>query len=76
MNWSLPLKMLPAFIHNIILVTTLNRMFKDEIKQGELDFLQGKIINILTSCSKVVLDIIPMEVLDRHIACLKIYQNN
>ncbi len=43
---SLPLKMLPAFIHNKILVTTLNRMFKDEIKQGELDFLQGKIINI------------------------------
>ncbi len=43
---SLPLKMLPAFIHNKILVTTLNRMFKDEIKLGELDFLQGKIINI------------------------------
>ncbi len=43
---SLPLKAMPAFIHNKILVTTLNRMFKDEIKQGELDFLQGKIINI------------------------------
>ena len=43
---SLPLKVMPAFIHNKILVTTLNRMFKDEIKQGELDFLQGKIINI------------------------------
>lgn len=43
---SLPLKVMPAFIHNKILVTTLNRMFKDEIKQGELDFLQGKTINI------------------------------
>ena len=43
---SLPLKVMPAFIHNKLLVTTLNRMFKDEIKQGELDFLQGKIINI------------------------------
>lgn len=43
---SLPLKVMPAFIHNKILVTTLNRIFKDEIKQGELDFLQGKIINI------------------------------
>ena len=43
---SLPLKVMPAFIHNKLLVSTLNRMFKDEIKQGELDFLQGKIINI------------------------------
>ena len=46
LSLPLPLKVMPAFIHNKILVTTLNRMFKDEIKQGELDFLQGKIINI------------------------------
>ena len=43
---SYPLKALPAFVHNKILVTTLNRMFNRELKQGELDFLQGKIINI------------------------------
>ena len=43
---SLPLKMLPAFVHNKVLVTTLNRMFTKELKEGELDFLQEKIIHI------------------------------
>ena len=43
---SLPLKILPSFVHNKVLVTALNRMFSHEIKEGELDFLQGKIINI------------------------------
>ena len=43
---SYPLKVLPAFVHNKVLVTTLNRMFSSELKAGELDFLQGKIIHI------------------------------
>ena len=43
---SLPLKILPAFVHNKVLVTTLNRMFAKEIKDGELDFLQGKTVHI------------------------------
>lgn len=43
---SLPLKMLPAFVHNKVLVAALNRMFENELKEGELDFLQGKIVNI------------------------------
>jgi len=43
---SLPLKILPSFVHNKVLVTALNRMFAKELKEGELDFLQGKIINI------------------------------
>ena len=43
---SYPLKVLPAFVHNKLLVTTLNRVFNKELKQGELDFLQGKIIHI------------------------------
>jgi predicted lipid carrier protein YhbT len=43
---SLPLKILPAFVHNKVLVTTLNRMFTKELKEGELDFLQEKIIHI------------------------------
>ena len=43
---SLPLKILPAFVHNKALVTALNRMFTNELKEGELDFLQGKIIHI------------------------------
>ena len=43
---ALPLKILPSFVHNNILVTTLNKIFTKELKEGELDFLQEKIIHI------------------------------
>lgn len=43
---SLPLKILPSFVHNKVLVSTLNRMFSSELHEGELDFLQEKIIQI------------------------------
>jgi O2-independent ubiquinone biosynthesis accessory factor UbiT len=44
--FSFPLKVLPSFIHNKVLAITLNRIFADELKDGELDFLQHKLINI------------------------------
>jgi len=43
---SLPLKILPSFVHNKVLVTALNKMFNKELKEGELDFLQGKVVHI------------------------------
>jgi len=43
---SLPLKILPSFVHNKVLVTTLNKIFASELKEGELDFLQDKIVHI------------------------------
>ncbi len=43
---TFPLKALPSFVHNKVLVTALNRMFTKELKEGELDFLQEKIIHI------------------------------
>lgn len=43
---ALPLKMMPAVIHNKALVATLNKIFHNDLKQGELDFLQGHIIQI------------------------------
>ena len=43
---TLPLKVLPSFVHNKVLVTALNRMFTNELKEGELDFLQEKIVHI------------------------------
>lgn len=43
---SLPLKVLPSFVHNKVLVTTLNKIFATELKEGELDFLQDKIVHI------------------------------
>ena len=43
---SLPLKMVPLFVHSKALVAILNRMFDKDLKDGELDFLQDKIVHI------------------------------
>jgi predicted lipid carrier protein YhbT len=43
---SFPLRMIPSFIHNKALVMTLNRIFDKDLKQGELDFLQDKVVHI------------------------------
>lgn len=43
---ALPLKLLPSFVHNKALVTTLNRIFTQELQDGELDFLQDKTLQI------------------------------
>lgn len=43
---SLPLRAIPSFVHNKALVTTLNRIFREDLEEGELDFLQGKIVHI------------------------------
>jgi len=44
---SLPLKIVPAFVHNKVLVTTLNKIFSKELEEDELNFLQGKVIHII-----------------------------
>lgn len=43
---SLPLKLIPASIHNRVLVSVLNQLFVDDLKNGELDFLQDRTIQI------------------------------
>ncbi|HHO59432.1 MAG TPA: sterol-binding protein [Thiotrichales bacterium] len=43
---AMPLKLLPPFVHNRVLLSTLNRLFKQEIADGELDFLLGKTVHI------------------------------
>lgn len=43
---AFPLKILPSFVHNKALVTALNKIFANELNEGELSFLEGKIINI------------------------------
>jgi len=43
---SLPLRVIPSFIHNKALVATLNRIFNKDLKDGELDFLHGKLVHI------------------------------
>ena len=43
---SLPLRVIPSSVHSKALVTTLNRIFHTDLKDGELDFLQGKVVQI------------------------------
>jgi len=43
---SLPLRAIPSFVHNKALVIMLNRIFHNDLKEGELDFLQDKIVHI------------------------------
>jgi predicted lipid carrier protein YhbT len=43
---SLPLRAIPSFVHNKALVATLNKIFNKDLKEGELDFLQDKIVHI------------------------------
>jgi len=43
---SFPLKMVPLSIHNRVLVTAINRLFQQDLADGELDFLQGRIVHI------------------------------
>lgn len=45
-KFSFPLKLIPAFLHNKALVTTLNKVFQKDIAEGELDFLENKVIQI------------------------------
>ena len=43
---SLPLRAIPSSIHNRALVTVLNRIFSTDLIDGELDFLQEKLVHI------------------------------
>ena len=43
---SLPLRVIPSSVHSKALVTTLNKIFHKDLKDGELDFLQGKVVQI------------------------------
>lgn len=44
--FSLPLRIIPTGIHNRALVLILNNIFYKDLKEGELDFLQDKVIHI------------------------------
>jgi predicted lipid carrier protein YhbT len=46
---SLPLRLIPKRAHGIILSSILNRVFRNELQQGELDFLQGRVVRINVS---------------------------
>lgn len=46
---SLPFNMLPFSIHSRILVSFLNKLLKDQINEGELDFLENKKLCVTVS---------------------------
>jgi predicted lipid carrier protein YhbT len=46
---TLPLKIIPGKAHGLLLSALLNRVFREQIAEGELDFLQGKVVQIKVS---------------------------
>jgi predicted lipid carrier protein YhbT len=47
--FSLPLRVLPGKFHGWILSNLLNRVFRSQLKEGELDFLEGRVVHIKVS---------------------------
>ncbi|MES9927984.1 MAG: SCP2 sterol-binding domain-containing protein [Candidatus Thiodiazotropha sp. 6PDIVS] len=45
----LPLKILPGKAHGLILSALLNRVFRSQVAEGELDFLEGRVVHIKVS---------------------------
>jgi O2-independent ubiquinone biosynthesis accessory factor UbiT len=43
---SLPLRILPGKFHGVILSKLLNRVFQSQLAEGELDFLEGRVVHI------------------------------
>lgn len=46
---SLPLRLIPKKAHGVILSSVLNRLFRNELLEGELDFLQERVVQIKVS---------------------------
>lgn len=43
---SLPLRLMPSAMYNRLFVSSLNRLFRQELLDDELDFLEGKQVSI------------------------------
>ncbi|MET0071485.1 MAG: SCP2 sterol-binding domain-containing protein [Candidatus Thiodiazotropha sp.] len=46
---AFPLRLIPRKAHGAILGSILNRMFRRELEDGELDFLEGRVVSIKVS---------------------------
>ena len=66
---SLPFKLLPTSLHSKALVTALNKIFHNDIQEGELDFLEGKVIQIIIEDASIVYQFTMVE--NKLIACDK-----
>jgi predicted lipid carrier protein YhbT len=50
---ALPLALIPPVAHSTVLVTALNRIFRQELEDGELDFLEGHVMLIRVSDARI-----------------------
>jgi len=46
---SIPFKLIPSKIHSRLLVTFLNKFLSEQISEGDLDFLENKILRVNVS---------------------------
>ncbi|MES9945735.1 MAG: SCP2 sterol-binding domain-containing protein [Candidatus Thiodiazotropha sp.] len=46
---GLPLRLIPKRAHGLILSSILNKVFRNELVDGELDFLEGRVVDIKVS---------------------------
>ncbi len=51
---ALPLSLIPSRVHSTLLVQILNRLFAPELADGELDFLQGRVIRIDVTDARLI----------------------
>lgn len=54
---AFPLGLVPRRVHNMLLVQILNRLFAPELADGELDFLQGRVMRILVTDARLTFHI-------------------
>jgi len=50
-----PFAMIPDAVHRLAVVTALNRIFAGALREGELDFLQGRIMRVHVSDLRLTL---------------------
>lgn len=55
--FSLPLGLIPGRVHSRALASTLNRLFADPLREGELDFLDARSLRIRVSDLRLTLDL-------------------
>ncbi len=51
---ALPLGLIPSRLHSTVLVQILNRLFAPELAEGELDFLQDRVMRIEVTDARLV----------------------
>ncbi|MDH3980514.1 MAG: SCP2 sterol-binding domain-containing protein [Gammaproteobacteria bacterium] len=54
---SLPIAVVPDIVHSTAIVTVLNRIFAGALRDGELDFLQGRIMRVHVSDMRLTIRI-------------------